>query len=213
MLKVGLTGGIATGKSFVSSVLRELGCVVNDADRIAHAVIQPGQPAYAEIIREFGHDVPELIAQSGAIDRAKLGAFVFNQPERLQRLNAIVHPQVFAAQQCWIDEIAARKPHAIVVIDAALLIETGSDQRFDKLIVTWCEPALQLERLMQRNHLSREAAQARISSQMPAAEKLKYADYPINTSKGFEETRQQVAELYATLKHLASDTSPARRSN
>ncbi len=206
MLRVGLTGGIATGKSFVSSVLRELGCEVNDADTIAHQVIQPGQPAYEEIIGEFSRDVPGLIAESGTIDRAKLGAFVFNQPERLQKLNAIVHPQVFTAQQRWIDDIAARHPQAVVVIDAALMIETGSAQRFDKLVVTWCEPDLQLERLMARNNLSREAALARISSQMPAAEKLKYADYTINTSKGFEETRQQVAELYATLKPLASLT-------
>jgi dephospho-CoA kinase len=213
MLRVGLTGGIATGKSFVSSVLREQGCEVADADRIAHQVIEPGQPAYAEIFREFSGDVPELISETGAIDRARLGAFVFAHPARLQRLNAIVHPQVFAAQEKWFAEIAARDPQAIAVVDAALMIETGSYRRFDKVIVAYCEPQLQLERLMARNNLSREAAQARIATQMPTAEKLSYADYTINTSGSFDETRRQVEAVFLKLKELASDQPPGASEN
>ncbi|HZS09241.1 MAG TPA: dephospho-CoA kinase [Blastocatellia bacterium] len=212
MIKVGLTGGIATGKSFVSSVLRELGCAVADADAIAHQVIASGQPAYEEITREFGPDVPGLVAETGAIDRAKLGAFVFNRPERLKRLNEIVHPRVFAGQERWIAEVAARDPEAVIVIDAALLIETGAYQRFDKVIVVYCDPELQIGRLMARNILSREAAQARISSQMPSAEKLRYADYSINTSGGFDETRRQVEAVYAELERLSSEHSRLRDS-
>lgn len=207
MLRVGLTGGIATGKSFVSSVLRELGGEVIDADQVAHQVIEPGQTAYHEIIREFSADVPGLVSETGAIDRARLGAFVFTHPERLKQLNAIVHPQVFAAQEKWFAEIAARNPQAIVFVDAALMIETGSYKRFDKVIVVYCDAQLQLERLMARNNLPREAAQARIAAQMPTAEKLKLADYTINTSGSFDETRQQVEALYLKLKALAVASS------
>lgn len=206
MLRVGLTGGIATGKSFVSSVLRELGSEVIDADQVAHQVIEPGEAAYHEIIREFSADVPGLVSDTGAIDRARLGAFVFSHPERLKQLNAIVHPQVFAAQEKWFAEIAARNPEAIVFVDAALMIETGSYKRFDKVVVVYCDPPLQLERLMARNNLPREAAQARIAAQMPTAEKLKFADYTINTSGSFDETREQVTQLYFKLKELASVT-------
>ncbi len=207
MLRVGLTGGIATGKSFVSSVLRELGGEVIDADQIARQVTEPGQAAYHEIIREFSADVPGLVSDTGAIDRARLGAFVFSHPARLKQLNAIVHPQVFAAQEKWFAEVAARNPAALVFVDAALLIETGSSKRFDQVVVVYCDPQLQLERLMTRNNLPLEAAQARIAAQMPTTEKLKFADYAINTSGSFAETRQQVEDLYQKLKALASASS------
>jgi dephospho-CoA kinase len=197
MLKVGLTGGIATGKSYVVSVLRELGCVVLDADQVAHQAIEPGQPAYDEIINEFGRAV---LSADGAINRAALGALVFADPAKRARLNAIVHPRVFAAQAQWLAEVASRDPQAIAVIDAALLIETGSYKRFDKLVVVHCEPQLQLERLMARNNLSRAEAAARINAQMPSAEKLKHADYAIDTTEGFDATRAQTEALYAALR-------------
>ena len=200
MLKVGLTGGIATGKSFVVSVLGELGCEVSDADALAHAAIAPDQPAYDEIIETFGRDVR---GPDGKIDRARLGAIVFADPAARERLNAIVHPRVFAAQAAWFAELERRRPDAIAVVDAALMIETGSYRRFDKLVVVHCRPELQLERLMKRNQLPREAAQARIDAQMPSAEKLKYADYAIDTSDGFDETRRQVVELYGKLTATA----------
>jgi dephospho-CoA kinase len=197
MLKVGLTGGIATGKSYVVSILAELGCEVSDADALAHAAIAPGRPAYDEIIETFG---PDVRAADGKIDRARLGAIVFADPAARERLNGIVHPRVFADQAAWFSVLEKSRPDAIAVVDAALMIETGSYRRFDKVVVVHCRPELQLERLMKRNQLTREAAQARIDAQMPSAEKLKYADYAIDTSDGFDETRRQVVELYGKLR-------------
>jgi dephospho-CoA kinase len=199
MLRVGLTGGIAVGKSYVVSVLRELGAEINDADSIAHEVMEPGKPAYQEIICEFGQDVPELLNADQTINRQRLGAFVFSHSERLKRLNEIIHPRVFAAQDEWMQSVARRNPQVIVVIDAALMIETGSYKRFDKIVVVHCDAEIQLARLMQRNQLSREAAAARITSQMPSAEKLRYADYSIDTSAGFTETRQQTVRVWNRL--------------
>ena len=197
MLSVGLSGGIATGKSHVAELLRELGCEVMDADLIAHQAIEPGQPAYREIVNEFGRGV---VDENGTIDRARLGAVVFADPSRLKRLNAIVHPRVIEAQERWLAGLAARSPGAIAVVDAALLIEAGAHRRFNKLVVVFCRPELQLERLMTRNRLTREEAMARIAAQMPMAEKLKYADYTINTSGRFVDTRQQVERLYTELR-------------
>lgn len=196
MLKVGLTGGIATGKSYVLSVLAELGCETSDADRLAHAAIASGRPAYDEILAAFGRDI---LSEGGEIDRLRLGHVVFADAQARARLNAIVHPRVYEAQQQWFDELAARNPSAIAVVDAALMIETGSYRRFDIIVVVYCRPALQLERLMSRSGLTREAAEARIKAQMPSEEKLKYADYSIDTSEGFESTRRRVVELYEIL--------------
>ncbi len=197
MLKVGLTGGIATGKSHVLALLQELGCEASDADRLAHAAMAPGQPAFEEIVREFG---AEVLAKDGSIDRGRLGQIVFADAEQRQRLNAIVHPRVFEAEARWYAELEARRPDAIAVVDAALMIETGSYRRFDTLVVVHCAPELQIARLMSRNHLSREEALARINAQMTSAEKLKFADYSIDTSGDFSETRRQVEELYADLE-------------
>jgi dephospho-CoA kinase len=200
MLKVGLTGGIATGKSYVLGLLNELGCETSDADLLAHEAMAPGQPAFEAIIQEFG---PEVLAGDGTIDRGRLGAIVFADALRRQRLNEIVHPRVFEAQSRWYEQVASRKPDAIVVVDAALMIETGSYRRFEIVVVVYCEPGLQLERLMSRNSLSREDALKRIEAQMPAAEKLKHADYSIDTSKGFDDTRLQVEALFQVLKTKA----------
>ena len=199
MLKIGLTGGIATGKSYVVSVLRELGCEVIDADALAHEVIEPGRPAFDEIVGHFGKDV---VGDDGKIDRVKLGAIVFSDKSQREKLNSIVHPRVYEAQLKWFAELESRNPEAIAVVDAALMIETGSYRRFDKLVVVYCEPERQLHRLMERNNLTLEQAQARISSQMPSDEKLKFADYSINTSSSFEETREKVVELYRELQAL-----------
>jgi dephospho-CoA kinase len=198
MLKIGLTGGIATGKSYVLDVLRQLGCEVIDADALAHQAIEPGQPAYREIVDHFGRDV---IGVGGRIDRAKLGAIVFADGSQREKLNSIVHPRVYQAQAQWLAGIEQKDPSAIAVVDASLLIETGSYRRFDKLIVVYCDPQLQLERLMARNNLTREQAMARISAQMPSDEKLKYADFAVNTSNGFEDTRRQVEIVFAELNN------------
>lgn len=199
MLKVGLTGGIATGKSFVLGVLHELGCEVMDADQTAREVVEPGQPAFEEIVAHFGS---EIIGKNGKLDRPKLGAIVFNDAAQREKLNSIVHPKVFEAQARWLAEIESRNPQAIVIIDAALMIETGSYRRFDKLVVVYCEPEIQLQRLIARNNLTQEEATARISSQMSSTEKLKYADFSINTSLGFEDTRRQVESLHEQLRKL-----------
>src|SRR5262245_42214295 len=200
MLKIGLTGGIATGKSYALSVLSELGCEVIDADTVAHRVIEPGRPAYLEIINQFGR---EILHEDGAINRAALGAMVFTSNNAREKLHAIVDTRVYEAQVEWFEQAAAHDPDASAVVDAALMIETGSYRRFDKVIVVYCSPELQLQRLTDRNGFTREQAQARISAQMPSEEKLKYADYSIDTSDGFEDTRRQVEKIYEELRVLA----------
>jgi len=201
MLKVGLTGGIATGKSFVLGVLGELGCEALDADQTAREVVEPGQPAFDEIVAHFGQ---QIVGEDGKLNRAKLGAVVFNNAAEREKLNSIVHPRVFEAQAHWMAQIELHNPQAIVVIDAALMIETGSYRRFDKVVVVHCELEIQLQRLMERNQLTKEEAMARISSQMPSAEKLKFADFAINTSLGFDDTRRQIESLYEQLRKIQS---------
>ncbi len=200
MLKLGLTGGIACGKTYVTNVLRELGCEVIDADQIARAVVEPGQPAYQDIVRVFG---PENLQADGTIDRAKLSAIIFADAARRAEMNAIVHPRVHEAQRKWMEEVSARNPAAIAVVDAALMIESGGYRHFDKVIVVHCSPEIQLARLMARNSLSQEEAVKRIAAQMPTSEKLTYADYAIDTSDGFDATRLQVIALHRELQNQA----------
>jgi dephospho-CoA kinase len=199
VLKVGLTGSIAVGKSFVLEVLRELGCATLDADQTARDVVKPGTKGLQLIIEHFGKEVLQV---SGELDRARLGAVVFADESKRQLLNSIVHPLVIQAQNDWLREREAKDSSGIAVIDAALMIESGSYSRFDKLIVVWCQPEIQLERLMARNDLSCEEALNRINAQMPQEQKKGYADYLIDTSEGFEETRRQTGEIYGQLKLL-----------
>ena len=196
MLKVGLTGSIAVGKSFVVSVLRDLGCVTFDADIIAHSVMEPHQAAYADIVKEFGAGV---LAQDQTIDRAKLGAIVFADAKLRQRLNEIVHPRVFEEQNARLAEAELASPSGIAILDAALMIESGGYKRFDKLIVVFCDRETQVERLMKRNQISREDGERRIAAQMSSDEKRKYADYEIDTTGTMEETRERVKEVYNEL--------------
>ena len=200
MLKVGLTGSIAVGKSYVLSVLAELGCVAFDADKIAHTVMEPGREAYNMIVREFGNDV---LATDGSIDRGKLGAIVFNDEARRMRLNEIVHPRVKEEQDRLLAEAEARDRDGIAVIDAALLIESGGYKRFDKLIVVYCNPETQIERLVRRNRITREDAERRIVAQMPSQEKRRYADFEIDSSGTQEDTRKQVVAVHSQLRALA----------
>ena len=197
MLKVGLTGSIAVGKSYVVSVFNELGCVTFDADKIAHAVMEPGREAYADIVREFG---PQVLAPDRTIDRAKLGAIVFADADRRKRLNEIVHPRVHLAQVELLAAAQAANPDAIVIIDAALMIESGGYKKFDQLVVVFCDRETQIARLMHRNHLTREDAERRINAQMSSEEKRRYADYEIDTRGTFAETRHRVIEVYDQLK-------------
>jgi len=199
MLKVGLTGSIAVGKSFVLRTLAELGCRVVDADTIAREVVAPASAGLKLVTAVFGN---EILREDGALDRAKLGAIVFSDESKRAQLNSILHPLIIAVQDDQIREIELQDPNGIVVIDAALMIESGGYRRLDKLIVVHCRPEIQLNRLMSRDQLSREAAAQRIASQMPQEEKMKYADYLIDTSEGFAETRRHVVAVYEELKAI-----------
>ena len=196
MLKVGLTGSIAVGKSGVLRTLAELGCHVIDADEIARQVVAPGSKGLDLVRSTFG---PEVLRDNGELDRSKLGSIVFNDAARRAQLNAILHPLIIAAQDERIRAFEAIDPNGVVIIDAALMIESGGYRRLDKLIVVHCRPELQLERLMARDHLARADAERRIAAQMPQAEKMKYADYLIDTSDGFEATSEQVSKVFAML--------------
>jgi dephospho-CoA kinase len=200
MLRVGLTGSIAVGKSFVTETLRELGCHVMDADRTAREVVEPGTRGLAEVVRAFG---PEVLTPDGTLDRARLGRIVFADAERRALLNSILHPLIKEAQDERLRAWEREDPRGVGVVDAALMIESGGYKRFDKLIVVHCRPELQLRRLVERDLLSPEDAARRISSQMPQEEKLRHADFAIDTSHGFEDTRRRTREVYEQLRALA----------
>jgi len=200
MLRAGLTGSIAVGKSFVSSVLAELGCHVLDADQTARGVVASGSPGLQSIVGAFGR---EVLQSDGTLDRAKLGAIIFGDETKRARLNAILHPLIIKAQDEWLRRCGDEDPQGIGIIDAALMIETDGYQRFDKLIVVHCRTELQLERLVKRDGLTIEAAGRRIAAQMSQEEKKKFADYLIDTSNGFAEARQQAIGVYEKLKALA----------
>ena len=196
MLRLGLTGGIASGKSAVAAVLRELGFAVLDADGLAHKLIEPGQPAYDEVVQEFG---PSIIDPSGRVDRSKLGAIVFADQPKLDRLNAIVHPRVaevvFSQFEAW----RRSGVRDAAFVEAALLIESGIHKKLDGLVVAWCRPEQQLERLLARG-LSEIEARRRIAAQLPVVKKLRLATEKIDCSGRLEETRSQVEALATRLR-------------
>ena len=197
MLKIGLTGSIAVGKSYVCDIFRELGCHVLDADKTAREVVEPGTQGLRRIVAEFGDGV---LLPDGGLDRKKLGNIVFTDEEKRNLLNSIVHPLVIKAQNKWVKMCKENDPGGIAIIDAALMIESGGYARFDKLIVVWCKPAIQLRRLMLRDNLSERDAKKRIDAQMPQDEKKGFADHLIDTSGGFDDTRKQTIEIFHKLK-------------
>ncbi len=201
MLRVGLTGSIAVGKSFVTSVLAELGCRVVDADEVARRVVEPGSVGLRAVVEAFGE---EVLNEDGTLDRKRLGALVFGDEERRALLNSLLHPLIMAAQDELLRRWEEEDPRGVGVVDAALLIESGGYKRFDKLIVVHCRPEAQLERLMKRNGLSREDAERRVAAQMPQEEKLRYADFAIDTTEGFDEARRQTVEVFESLRALAA---------
>ena len=196
MIKAGLTGSIAVGKTFVCDVLRELGCHIIDADVISRDVVGPETDGLKQIVREFG---PLVLKEDGELDRGKLGEIVFADPAKRQLLNSIVHPLVIEEQNRLIRALEEEYPDGIVVVDAALMIESGGYKRFDKLIVVFCDPELQLRRLMERNGLSEAEARQRIDSQMPHEKKRRLAAHLIDTRGGFEETRRQTEKIFREL--------------
>ena len=200
MLKLGLTGGIASGKSFVASELRTLGFRVLDADQLGHKLIEPGQSAYEPVVQEFG---PEILRPDKFVDRKKLGAIVFADREELAKLNSILHPRIEAALRAKFMNWEKENPNDAVFAEAALLVEAGIHRRLDGLVVVWCKPEQQIERLVARGFHEKEARH-RISLQMTNDEKLKFATHRIDASGTTLQTQEQVAALAKTLR--ASET-------
>ena len=198
MLKAGLTGGLASGKSFVGAALRELGCKLIEADKLGHEVLLPDGAAYASVVKAFGRGI---LDSDGSIDRKRLALEVFSNRERLALLNSLVHPEVHKKTDELMAAYFAADPDAIVVVEAAIQIETGRYQSFDRLIVVVCEIRQQIERAIARG-ATREEALARLASQMPLAEKRKYADYVIDTSGEKDDTLRQTREVYNALRSL-----------
>ncbi len=202
MLKVGLTGGVACGKSTVGRMFVARGAQLIEADRIAHQLMQPGQPVYQEIIKRFGW---EIVNSDGSIDRQKLADAAF--AGRIQELNRIVHPAVIAHQDRWMEETGARQQSAVVMVEAALILEAGARRRFDKLVVVTCNPEQKVERYAERHNLDRETArrevERRSAAQWPDEDKIAAADYVIDNSGSEAETGQQVENIFEELRRLA----------
>jgi len=195
-LLVGLTGGIATGKSTVTALLAGPSVRVVDADALAREVVEPGTPAHAQIVAEFGPDVLQL---DGRLDRARLGSIVFPDPARRRRLEAITHPAIRARFEGIMADLERQGFDGLLIWDAALLVESGGHKKMDKVVVVTADPATQLRRLMARDRCTEEAARARTASQMPLAEKTRAGDYVIDNSGTREETARRVREVHAAL--------------
>ena len=201
MLKVALTGGIATGKSHVGKVLEELGCHLIQADALGHQALLPDGEAYAPVVAIFGE---AILGKDRKIDRRKLAALVFDDTARLEQLNAIVHPAVERLRQAATGQIVERDPHPIVVVEAAIHIETGGYRNYGKLILVVCSEEEQIRRAMLRDNVSEAEVLARIRRQMPLGDKRKFADYVIDSSGSFESTRRQTEAVYNLLRSLES---------
>jgi len=197
MLNVGLTGGIACGKSTVAQMFMRMGGRLIDFDKLAHEVQEPGKPAWEDIVNCFG---PGILQPDQKIDRNKMAAIVFNNPEKLRRLNTIVHPRVFEEWCARLDAIKIKKPHAIIISDVPLLFEGGMQHLFDLTILVLIEPEKQIDRLMARNAVCREDAELRLSCQMPIRDKVKLADIVIDNAGLIHETEKKVAEVWRSLQ-------------
>jgi dephospho-CoA kinase len=206
VLKVGLTGGVASGKSVVGGMFSDLGVAVAQADGIAHELMQPGKPVYDEVVRHFGK---EILNVDGTINRPRLAEAAFGHAggksvSRAEELNRIVHPAVIQKQDEWMEEVGSRSPGAIVMVEAALILEAGAANRFDRLIVVTCRPEQRVERWAERLKVDRKTAEAevqrRMAAQFPEAEKIKAADYIIDNSGLLADTRKQVERVFVKLQ-------------
>lgn len=200
MLLVGLTGGIGSGKSRVAEMFKRLGAHIIDADELAHEAVEPGRPVLKRIVEAFGS---EVLNRDGTLDRTALGRMVFEDPERRERLNSIVHPYVFMEEERRRKEIAQKDPKAIVLFDAALLIETGSYQLMDKVILVTIDRQKQISRIMKRDGLTLEETARRIAAQIPQAKKKSKADYIIDGGQPVNTIEEQVRRIYEELTALA----------
>ncbi|HEV2400003.1 MAG TPA: dephospho-CoA kinase [Candidatus Sulfotelmatobacter sp.] len=213
MLKVGLTGGIAAGKSVVGEMFVALGAHLVQADRIAHSLMQPGEPVYNEVVRHFGR---EILNPDGSVNRVKLAEAAFGAPEagerpaRVEELNRIVHPAVIRSQEEWMNAISLQDPHGVAIVEAALLLEAGAAKRFDSLLVVTCKTEQRAERFAKRQKIDLETARAevarRMSAQFPDEEKVKAADYVIDNSGSLAHTREQVQQVWEKMKTRAKTT-------
>jgi len=202
VLKVGLTGGIAAGKSVVGEMFAALGAHVIQADEIAHQLMQPGQAVYRDVVAQFGSGI---VDPDGSVNRARLAELAFgSKPSRVPELNQIVHPGVIRRQEEWMAQVAQGDPHAVAVVEAALILEADMAKRLDRLVVVTCRPEQRIERWARRLKVDEESARhevtRRMAAQLPDEEKIKAADYVVDNSGSLEETRRQVKEIYAALK-------------
>ena len=210
MLKVGLTGGIASGKSAVGEMLAGAGAHVIQADTIAHELMQPGQPVYKEVLARFG---ASILHADGTVNRARLAEAAFGNsaagiPSRIEELNQIVHPAVVKKQDEWMEEMGRKEPGAVTVVEAALILEARAADRFDRLIVVTCRPEQRVRRWAQRMKIDEERAQhevaRRMAAQLPEEKKIEAADYVIDNSGSLDETQRQVSELFVRLRDEAA---------
>jgi dephospho-CoA kinase len=201
MLKIGLTGGIASGKSLVSRMFVDLGAHCIDADEIAHELMRPGEAVYDEVVRKFGN---EILNPDQSVNRAKVAELAFDKRRpRIYELNRIMHPEVIKRYESWMEEIRRREPEAIAILEAALVLEAGLRRRFDRIVVVTCKPQQRIERWAQRFNLDPETAKTevtrRMMAQAPDEAKIQAADYVIDNSGSVEETRNQVERVYEAL--------------
>lgn len=204
MILVGLTGGIASGKSEASRILKKLGAYIIDADEIAHALLEPNTQTWKEVVKLFGTGI---LRPDQSIDRAMLGRIVFDDPQKLAGLNAILHPSVFAEKERRQKAIAAADPQAVIIFDVPLLIETKAHEKMDKVVVVAVDHKTQIRRLMERNGLSKQEAQKRINAQIPLNEKTKYADYLVNSEESLATMEIRVRQIFEELKQLSVSNS------
>ena len=206
MLKVGLTGGIASGKSIVSKMFVDLGAYCIDADQIAHELMMPGQPVYDEVVKSFGD---EILNSDKTVNRAKLAELAFDKRKpRIYELNRLIHPGVIERYEKWMEEIGSREPDAIMILEAALLLEAGLRRRFDEIIVVTCKPQQRVDRWAASHNLDPETARVevnrRMMAQAPVEAKIQAADFVIDNSGSVEETRKQVEDVYQKLTGKAT---------
>jgi dephospho-CoA kinase len=199
-LLVGLTGGMGSGKTLAASFFKDLGAYVLDADLICRKLVEPEQPAWREISDTFGK---EIFTASGCLDRKKLADIVFNDPEKKSMLEGILHPKVFEFEVQEYEAIRKKHPNAVVLVDAALLIESGNYKKMDKIIIINLDEKSQINRILGRSDISQEEVIARIKNQMPNEEKVRYADFVLENSSDKDSLRSKVRDIYANLAHLA----------
>jgi len=211
MIKLGLTGGIASGKSVVGEMFVRLGAYLIQSDAVAHTLMEPGRPVYEEVVRRFGTGI---LNSDRTINRPKLAEAAFGESPRVQELNAIVHPAVIAHENQWMEDIAARDPKAIAIVEAALILEAGAAGRFDYLVVVTCHPEQRVERLARRLGISEEAARAEVARRMAAQisddEKIKAADFVIDNSGSLEATERQVRDVFLALAVRTGGSAPSK---